>query len=301
MAVALYSLMENANPEYDYTVYIIYQSLSEENKKRILDMRKDNFEIIFKQMSDTIHGITGDKMGRLRCDYSTYTIYYRLFIADMFPQYDKGLYLDSDIVVPGDIAELCLTDLRGKIIGACADTSIAGEDIFVNYMENGVGVSRYKYINSGILLMDLKKMRKVELSRHFLKLLNTYCFDAIAPDQDYLNAMCSGNIFYLDEAWDAMPRHDQPQMDEPKLVHYNLFNKPWCYWGVQYESYFWEAAKQTPFFEELIAYRDAYGIDRRMHDHESMGQLMKSSKEIPQQEVNFKKIQEQKGCVKICL
>lgn len=301
MAVALYSLMENANPKYDYTVYIIYQSLSEENKKRIMDMRKDNFEIIFKQMSDTIHGITGDKMGKLRCDYGTYTIYYRLFIADMFPQYDKGLYLDSDIVVPGDIAELCLTDLRGKIIGACADSSIAGEDIFINYMENGVGVSRYKYINSGILLMNLQKMREVELSKHFLKLLNTYCFDTIAPDQDYLNAMCSGNIFYLNEAWDAMPRHDKPQMDAPKLVHYNLFNKPWCYWGVQYESYFWEAANQTPFLEELLEYRDTYGIDRRMHDHESMGQLMKSSKEIPQKEVNFKKIQEQKGCVKICL
>lgn len=301
MAVALYSLMENANPQYDYTIYIIYQDLSDANKKRIIDMRKDNFEIIFQKMNDTVHGISSDKAGCLRCDYSTYTIYYRLFIADMFPQYDKGLYLDSDIVVPGDIAELCLTDLHGKPVGACADISVSGVEVIASYMENAVGVDRYKYINSGILLMDLKKIREINLSQHFLRLLNTYCFDTIAPDQDYLNAMCNGNIFLLDKVWDAMPLHNQPEMSEPKIIHYNLFDKPWCYKGVQYESYFWKAAAKTSFYDELLAYREAYGIDRRMHDHESMEKLMKKSKDIPGSEITFKKVQAKEGCVEICL
>ena len=301
MGVALYSLMENANPQYDYTVYVIYQDLSGENRKRITDMCKNNFEIIFKQMSDTVHGISDDKAGKLRCDYSTYTIYYRLFIADMFPQYDKGLYLDSDIVVPGDISELCLTDLQDNIFGACADMSVSGVEVIAGYMENAVGVDKDKYINSGILLMDLKKMRRINLSQHFLSLLNTYCFDNIAPDQDYLNAMCNGNILHLDKVWDAMPLHDKPEMSDPKIIHYNLFDKPWCYKGVQYETYFWEFAAQTPFYEEFLAYREAYGIDRRMHDHESMAVLMKKCEEIPTHEVTFKKIQEKEGCVKICL
>lgn len=301
MAVALYSLMENANPQYDYTIHVIYQDLSDENRKRISDLCKDNFEIIFTQMSDTIHGISDSKAGRLRCDYSTYTIYYRLFIADMFPQYDKGLYLDSDIVVPGDISELCLTDLQGKVVGACADISVSGVETLANYMENAVGVNRYRYVNSGILLMDLKGMREIALSQHFLNLLNTYCFDTIAPDQDYLNAMCNGNIFYLDNVWDVMPLHDQPEVSNPKLIHYNLFDKPWCYEGVQYETYFWEFASKTPFYDELLAYREAYGIDQRMHDHESLETMMKTSGEIVGKDVTFKKIQDEKGCVRICL
>lgn len=301
MAVALYSLMENADPMYDYTIYVIYQDLSDYNRKHIIDMRKENFEIIFKQMYDTVHGISDDKVGSLRCDYSTYTIYYRLFIADMFPQYDKGLYLDSDIVVPGDIAELCLTDLRGMIFGACADMSVSGVEAIAGYMENAVGVDRDKYINSGILLMDLKKMRQIALSQHFLCLLNTYCFDTIAPDQDYLNAMCKGNILHLDKEWDAMPLHDQPEMDTPKIIHYNLFDKPWCYKEVQYETYFWKFAIQTPFYDALLAYREAYGIDRHMHDHESMEKLIRKCKELPDREINFKKIQEKEGCVKLCL
>lgn len=301
MGVALYSLMENADPKYDYTVYVIYQDLSDENRKQITGMCRNNFEIIFKQMSDTIHGISNDKAGKLRCDYSTYTIYYRLFIADMFPQYDKGLYLDSDIVVPGDISELCLTDLQDNILGACADMSVSGVEVIAGYMENAVGVDKDKYINSGILLMNLKKMRKINLSQHFLNLLNTYCFDNIAPDQDYLNAMCDGNILHLDKVWDVMPLHDQPEISSPKIIHYNLFDKPWCYKGVQYETYFWQFAAKTPFYEELLAYREAYGIERRMHDHESMAVLMKMSEKIPTYEVTFKKIQDKEGCVKICL
>lgn len=301
MAVALYSLMEHANPKYDYTIYVIHQDLSDKNKKRILDMGKKNFKIIFEQMSDTLHGISNERAGRLRCDYSTYTIYYRLFLADMFPQYNKGLYLDSDIVVPGDISELCLTELHGMPIGGCADMSVSGVEVLAGYMENAVGVDRYQYINSGILLMDLKKMREIGLSQHFLKLLNTYGFDTIAPDQDYLNAMCNGNIFHLDKAWDVMPLHDQEEMREPKIIHYNLFDKPWCYKGVQYESYFWQAAAETPFYDELLAHLEAYGIEQRMHDHKSMTEMMKNGKEIPNREITFKKIQEQEGCVKICL
>ena len=135
MAMALYSLMENADPQYKYTVYVIYQDLAEQNRKRISSMCKDNFEIIFRQMSDMVHGINDDKAGKLRCDYSTYTIYYRLFLADMFPQYDKGLYLDSDIVVSGDISELCLTDLGNNILGACADMSVSGVEVIASYME----------------------------------------------------------------------------------------------------------------------------------------------------------------------
>lgn len=301
MSVALYSLMKNASPQYDYTVYVIHQDLSDENINRINDMCKDNFEIIFKQMNDTVHGISSDKVGRLRCDYSTFTIYYRLFLADMFPQYDKGLYLDSDIVVPGDISELCLTDLQSYPIGACADMSVSGVEVIADYMENAIGVDRYKYVNSGILLMNLKKMREIKLSQHFLSLLNTYCFDTIAPDQDYLNAMCNGNIFHLNKAWDAMPLHDQPEMSNPKIIHYNLFDKPWCYNGIQYESYFWDAAAKTPFYDELIAHLHTYGIDKRMHDHESMNVLMKMCSEIPKKDITFKKIQDKEGCVKICL
>jgi len=154
----------------------------------------------------------------------------------MFPEYDKGIYIDSDIVVPGDISELYNIELGDNLIGACSDKSVVDVPELARYMEEAVGVSRYEYINSGVLLMNLKEMRKKEFSKKFLNLLNTYHFDCIAPDQDYLNAMCNGKILYLDEAWDAMPTEGKEPLDNPKLIHYNLFQKPWQTFATNYKS-----------------------------------------------------------------
>ncbi len=60
--------------------------------------------------------------------------------------------------------------------------------------------------------MNLKKMRETEFSKKFLTLLSTYHFDSVAPDQDYLNAMCNGKILYLNEEWDAMPAEGKEEL-----------------------------------------------------------------------------------------
>ena len=75
--------------------------------------------------------------------------------------------------------------------------------------------------------MNLKEMRLKNFEGHFFSLLNKYRFDTVAPDQDYINAMCNGKIFYIDQKWNAMPNEDQEPLENPSLIHYNLFSKPW--------------------------------------------------------------------------
>ena len=62
--------------------------------------------------------------------------------------------------------------------------------------------------------------------------------------------MCNGKILYLDEAWDAMPTEGKEPLKNPKLIHYNLFQKPWCYDNIQYEEYFWKYAKDSGYYED---------------------------------------------------
>ena len=205
VSVAISSIIENASKEYNYKIIIIYQELTNENIEKISRLQNDNFKIEFVYMKDTLDAITDRVENRLRCDYFTLTIYFRLFIPEMFKEYDKGIYIDSDIVVPGDISELYNFELVDNLIGACPDHSVVDIPEIINYMENAIGVNRHEYINSGVLLMNLKKMREEKFDQRFLELLNKYHFDSIAPDQDYLNAMCNGSILYLDECWDAMP------------------------------------------------------------------------------------------------
>ena len=226
LSVALNSAIKNSSKDRKYKAIILYQELSEENRKKLVSLKTDNFSIEFVPMESGLESITDRMSNRLRCDYFTLTIYFRLFIPKMFPEYDKGIYIDSDVVLTSDIAELFETDIGDNYIAACTDLSVADVPPLVKYMEQAVGVKAKEYINSGVLLMNLKKLREVKIDEHFLELLNTYHFDCIAPDQDYLNAICNGNIYYLDEIWDTMPNENKPPLENAKLIHYNLFSKP---------------------------------------------------------------------------
>ena len=280
LAVALNSAIKNANPDRNYRAIVLHQDLSETNIAKLQSLQADNFKIELTPMKANFDALDDRMSNRLRCDYFTLTIYFRLFIPAMFPQYDKGIYIDSDVVLTDDIAKLFDIGIGDNYIGACNDLSIADIPPLVAYTENAIGVKAKEYINSGVLLMNLKKLRDSDLEGHFLNLLSTYHFDSIAPDQDYLNAMCNGKIYYLDEAWDAMPNDAKPQLEKTYLIHYNLFSKPWCYDGVQYEKEFWEYAEDSGYIDEIKAYKAAYTDEKKKADSECLELLVRRGTEI---------------------
>ncbi|MBE6764515.1 MAG: glycosyltransferase family 8 protein [Ruminococcaceae bacterium] len=292
LAVALNSAIKNSSDENNYRAIVLYQELSEENIENLSSLATENFTIEFVPMNSGLEKITDRMSNRLRCDYFTLTIYFRLFIPAMFPQYDKGIYIDSDVVLKGDLAELFNIDIGDNYIGACADLSVVDVEPLARYMEEAVGVDRHHYINSGVLLMNLKKLREAQLDRHFLELLDTYHFDCIAPDQDYLNAICLGKIHYLSECWDAMPNEKNPPLSDAKLIHYNLFSKPWCYDGIQYGEYFWEYASDSGYMDEIKAYKENYSQEQKDSDEKCLGLLVERGAQIAASDITFRKMHE---------
>jgi len=292
LAVALNSAIKNANSARTYKAIVLHQGLNETNIQKLKALETENFKIELTPMKANFDALDDRMSNRLRCDYFTLTIYFRLFIPAMFPQYDKGIYIDSDVVLTDDIANLFDIDMGDNFIAACNDLSIADIPPLVAYTENAVGVKAEEYINSGVLLMNLKKMRENDLEGHFLSLLNTYHFDSIAPDQDYLNAMCNGKILYLDERWDAMPNDARPPLERTGIIHYNLFSKPWCYDGIQYGDIFWEYAQDSGYIDEILAYKKAYTDDKKKADGECLELLVRRGTEIPENEITLKKMHE---------
>ena len=290
--VAIRSLMENASNDYNYEIKVLYQDLDEGEQKKLksLSDKKENFDIDLIYMKEGLEAITDREENKLRCDYFTLSIFFRLFIPEMFPEYDKGIYIDSDIVVPGDISELYNIELKDNIIGASPDYSIQEVPELMYYVTNAIGVKEKEYINSGVLLMNLKMMREKKFTTHFLNLLNTYHFDTIAPDQDYINAMCNGKIFYLNECWDAMPNNSKEPLTSPKLIHYNLFQKPWCYDNIQYEDYFWKYAKKSEFYENILTDKNNYSEKNKSLDSETLKTLVDKGNKMPEKEITFKKV-----------
>ncbi len=288
---AIQSIITNSSKDYNYRIIILHQELTEENKEKLSNIVKENnnFEIIFREMKDSFKDITDREENRLRCDYFTLTIYFRLFIPDMFKEYDKAIYIDSDIIVLGDISKLYNLDLGDNLIGASTDHSVQNIPEFIKYMEKAIGVNRKEYINSGVLLMNLKKMREKNFANKFLELLNKYHFYCIAPDQDYLNAMCNGQILYLGEEWDAMPNDDKLPLEKPKLIHFNLFQKPWCYDNIQYEEYFWEYAKKSNYYDQIIEFKKNYSDEQKKSDKNCLALLIHKANDVPDTENTFRK------------
>ena len=171
LGVAMQSLVDNASDENMYIINIMTTAMNEENRAKINKYERENVKILYHDVTDLANNIKDKLYTR---DYYSISTYFRLFIPNMFKQYDKALYLDSDIVILDDIANLYNIDIGNNYVGAAPDDVIATEQIFRDYAEKVVGCSSYKtYFNAGILIMNLKEMRDNDFENKFLHLLDT--------------------------------------------------------------------------------------------------------------------------------
>lgn len=276
LAVALQSLTTHASAENQYTIKILYTDISPGNIEKIKKYSRDNVTIEFVDLNYYIKKVADKLFTR---DYYSKTTYFRLFIPDLYPQYDKALYLDSDIVILDDIAKLYYTDMGNNLVAAAPDGTVMSNRVFQIYVERVVGVSDYRrYFNAGILLMNLDELRKFRFQEKFLYLLGTIQF-SVAQDQDYLNRMCKGRVKLFSRVWNRMPiPDDHIKNKDLKLIHYNLAFKPWHFEDTMFKEYFWKFAQETEFFDEIEHIRDTYTDEERFKDRESHRKLLRLAK-----------------------
>lgn len=267
LAVALQSLIDNASDKNYYSIKILYTNISEENQAKINKYQKENVDIEFVDLNYYINKVKDKLYTR---DYYSVTTYFRLFIPDLYPQYDKVLYLDSDIVVLSDIADLYNIDMEDNLVAAAPDDVIQTIKVFQEYAELVVGVTDHKrYFNAGILLMNLDGLRKFKFQDKFLYLLSKVKF-SVAQDQDYLNRLCKGRVKLIENTWDRMPiGGDTVKREDLHLIHYNLAFKPWHFEDILYKEYFWKYAQQTEFFDIIQSIKENYTEEEKFKDMES--------------------------------
>lgn len=266
LAVALQSLIENSSENNCYSIKILYTNISEENQNKILKYERKNVNIEFVDLNYYIDKIKDKLYTR---DYYSKTTYFRLFIPELYPQYDKVLYLDSDIVILSDIADLYNVDMEDNLVAAAPDDVIQTIEVFQEYVEKVVGVADYhNYFNAGILLMNLDQLRKFKFQEKFLYLLETVKF-SVAQDQDYLNRLCKGRVKLIENTWDRMPiGGDTVKREDLNLIHYNLAFKPWHFEDILYKEYFWEYAQKTEYFDKIQEIKSNYTEEDIFKDRE---------------------------------
>lgn len=285
--VAICSMIENASKEYDYKIKILNTGLKEENQNKLKRLENTNFDIEFVNINEKIKNIADDLSLRLR-DYYSNSIYLRIFIPSLFNNYKKVLYLDADIVVIDDISKLYFEDIGDNLLGAITDDVVNTNETFVKYAKVALGLEKGNYFNSGILVMNLEKLREERIEDKFVHLLSKFNFDTIAPDQDYLNYLCQGKVKFIHRGWDKMPIYDETFAGEPlHLIHYNMFQKPWHYENILYEEHFWNYAKKTEVYNDMLEMRTNYPESQKEKDRLATIELVKHAERIIESNSTF--------------
>ena len=268
--VSLNSMIENASRDYSYKVYILNTGVCPDMKEKTVALANENFDIEFVDVSERLAEIKTDLPVR---DYYSKTTYFRLFIADMFPEYDKAIYIDSDTVVQGDISELYNIELADRYVGACHELAMVQVGEFGTYAERVVGISRYEFFNAGHLLINCRAFRECKLLEKFMALLATYNF-VVTQDEDYLNVLCKDRVLWLDQRWNSETycELDYPE-EEAKVIHYIMTSKPWHYTDCRFAGAFWKYAEKTSVHDLIRKELDSYTDEQKAKDQKTQENL----------------------------
>ena len=268
--VSIKSLIENSNKANDYMIYILNAGISEDIKKEVYKLATDNVFIEFVCVREQLESIGKNLPIR---DYYSKTTYFRLFIAEMFPQYDKAIYIDSDTIVLGDISQFYNRNLENNLVGACQEQVMVQTEVFGNYVGKVMGINRNKYFNAGHLLINCTAFRKEKIFNKFLKLLNIYTF-VVTQDEDYLNVLCKDRVLWIEQGWNVEVYNNIPVAENQiKMLHYIMVSKPWHYYDCRLKEYFWKYAEKTDVYQSIINELESYTDEQRAKDLESCKRL----------------------------
>lgn len=262
LSCALISMLENASKDYFYKIHVLTSELSSENKSKLKKSITQNSSIEFINLKDKLSNFQG--MFHTR-DYYSKETYYRLFIANLFPEYNKILYLDADMIFLGDVSQIYNIDLKNYLVAAVHE-DVMNIPVYKDYVEKALGIPYRDYFNAGMLVMNTENFRIQHIEEKFISLLKRYTFK-LTQDEDYLNVLCQGQVYKLHAGWNKSDAYE-PEYNpaDLKIIHYKMNSKPWHYDGVENEAYFWEYAKRSPFYDEIKYIKASYSDEQKQKD-----------------------------------
>jgi lipopolysaccharide biosynthesis glycosyltransferase len=169
------------------------------------------------------------------------TTYSRLLLADLLPpSVQRVLWLDCDLLVLGNLAELWTSSLGGACIGAVRDPFIPclGSRLGLRGLDQLGLPADVPYFNAGVLLIDLRRWRSSEVGPRAMEFLRRYRDRVFYQDQAALNAVLSGCWTELDSRWNravsgagAADGGGDGREPAAGILHFCGSLKPWRFRG----------------------------------------------------------------------
>ncbi|MFI3256487.1 MAG: glycosyltransferase [Psittacicella sp.] len=267
------SIITNSHKDHKYSFNLVCDKVSNNNITRFKTLIKpyQNFKLRFLD-ANCIYDLT-----KANTENSVWTpiIFARLFVASIFPNLDRIVYLDSDMIALDDVYKLQTMNLEGNAIAATTDFGGIVHDAAYQkkmidmydrraYTESVIGIyDMDKYIQSNLVVFDLDKLRELNLYDTFMSEISN---DYKMPDQDILNIHLKGKIKYLDMSWNVMCSSEAniqyfipfvpfnkykeyiEALNNAKLIHF-IGEKPWNNKSVLNADLYFDALLNSPWGE----------------------------------------------------
>ena len=163
---------------------------------------------------NTLHEYITQKSPNYNTKYSKLS-YLRCYFSKIL-KCDKILYIDADALVVDDISDLWNMSFDDKVLIGVKEPGEWSKHLSIANMDD-------KYINSGVLLMNLKAIREQQLDDKMINLLNTNWY--WYPDQDVINIVCKDKIKYVSNVYNST--ETTGIVDNAKIIHYIRERKGW--------------------------------------------------------------------------
>ena len=274
LATTITSIVKNASNDNNYDIIVMQRDFSDDSRRRLLNIisGKKNCSLRFIDIS-----AYSDRFSKLFTHmHFTIETWFRLVMPEMLSAYDKVIYLDSDLVVDTDIADLYRTELSDNLLAATKDADTAGlyngyDPDRKEYMDNILKIKNpYEYFQAGVVVFNLKQFRKDFDVSETLKYAASYEWKLL--DQDVLNYLAQDKVKLIDMSWNVMtdwagvrvkdiisraPKELNDAYMEarkaPKIIHYAGGDKPWQKPDMDLSEYFWKYAKDSGYYEIILA------------------------------------------------
>ena len=266
--ITLKSMLVNNRDVEEINVYYVENGLTDESKKRLQKLIDQYYRtIVFIPMPEWLNSISG----LLRTNAIAYTYCY---FQDILPHtVDKVLLLEGDTIVTDNLTEFYDIDISDYYLAAT-------DDLQSKWCKEKVGIKATSpYFNSGVMLINLKKMREDNITPKITEIIKSGKAKFLYEVQDEMNVMleghvkiipprfnCTTSVFLFD--YKNMKRYRRPttccskeEFDEakrhPVVVHFTknqiIQSRPWIEECTHpYKKYYLQVKAKTVLADEPL-------------------------------------------------
>lgn len=250
------------------------ETLSIDNKYKLEKVaRSGSSKIEFHKIEEDDFSVVKNQMSRF-----TIGAMFRCSLPELLPDLNRIIYLDADLFVNRDIKELWDVDVREYYLAGVVDE---GVDIhnYPRILNKYPEIKKESYFNSGVLYMNLKKLREFG---NLKKLVVDFLIEnpeAGLPDQDALNVLFHNKVLYLDGSWNQfvfMHRKDNVEKLDKAIFHYAA-DLLMLYSHSQLDKEYFRTICRTPWidYEMNHQFEQCFGrMNDRVYQYQNMLQLL---------------------------